>query len=84
MSEDTEGTRVGTMAKVPGQSHWQGIVLMELAERFPNEKAAQDWFQSIASPNGEITYLKCGSWNAYRTYGICLPSLHGAPLRCGT
>lgn len=65
------------MAKAPGKSHRQGISLMELAERFPNEGAAQDWFESIAWPNGEIACLKCGSCNAYR-----VKSGKPQPYRC--
>lgn len=43
------------MAKVLGKSHRKGISLIELADRFPNEGAAQGWFESIAWPNGEGT-----------------------------
>ncbi len=54
------------MASGPGKSHRKGISLMELADKFPTEEAARDWFESIMWPTGEMACLKCGSTNAYR------------------
>lgn len=65
------------MAKAPGKSHRKGISLMQLAERFPNEDAAREWFESIAWGDGEIACLKCGSENAYR-----VKSGKPMPYRC--
>ena len=65
------------MAKAPGKSHRKGISLMQLAERFPNEDAAREWFESIAWGDGEIACLKCGSENAYR-----VKSGKPQPYRC--
>lgn len=53
-------------AKSPGKSHRQGISLFELAEMFPDEAAAQRWFESWHWPDGEIACMRCGSVNAYR------------------
>jgi transposase-like protein len=66
-----------TMASGPGKSHRNGISLMQLAERFPNEDAARDWFEGIAWPDGEMACLKCGSTNAYR-----VKSGKPMPYRC--
>jgi transposase-like protein len=66
-----------TMASGPGKSHRNGISLMQLAERFPNEDAARDWFEGIAWPDGEMACLKCGSTNAYR-----VKSGKPQPYRC--
>ena len=63
----------------PGKSHRQGISLMQLAERFPDEEAARDWFESIAWSYGELACLKCGSENAYR-----VKSGKPQPYRCRT
>lgn len=49
------------MAKAPGRSHRKSISLMELANRFPTEDAAREWFESIIWPNGNMACLKCGS-----------------------
>ena len=54
------------MASGPGKSHRKGISLMELANRFPTEDAAREWFESVLWPTGEMACLKCGSDNAYR------------------
>ncbi len=65
------------MASGPGKSHRKGISLMELANRFPTEDAAREWFESIAWPDGEMACLKCGSANAYR-----VKSGKPQPYRC--
>lgn len=49
------------MAKAaPGKSHRKGISLMELADRFPTEDAAREWFEAIVW-NGERCCGHCGS-----------------------
>ena len=35
------------MTKGPGKSHRKGITLMELAELFPTEESAREWFEGI-------------------------------------
>ena len=65
------------MASGPGKSYRKGISLMELADRFPTEEAAQSWFESIMWPTGEMGCLKCGSTNAYR-----VKSGKPQPYRC--
>jgi len=49
------------MAKrAPGKSHRKGISLMELADRFPTEQAAREWFEGIVW-GGERCCGHCGS-----------------------
>ena len=65
------------MANAPGRSHRKGISLIELAEMFPDENAAVEWFESWHWPNGEIVCTRCGSLNAYR-----VKSAKPMPYRC--
>lgn len=60
-----------------GRSHRKGISLIELAERFPNEQAAVEWFESLRWPDGELCCLRCGSVDAYR-----VKSRKPMPYRC--
>ena len=46
--------------KAPGKSHRKGISLMELADRFPTEEAAREWFEGIVW-GGERCCGHCGS-----------------------
>ena len=49
------------MAKAaPGKGHRKGISLMELANRFPTEQAAREWFEKVVW-NGERCCGHCGS-----------------------
>lgn len=61
----------------PGKSHRNGISLIELAEMFPNEEAATEWFEAWHWPDGEIACMRCGSLNAYR-----VKSGKPMPYRC--
>lgn len=36
----------------PGKAHRDGISLLELAEMFPDEDSAREWFEAIVWPNG--------------------------------
>ncbi len=46
--------------KAPGKAHRQGISQLELADLFPNEDAARQWFEKIVW-NGERCCGHCGS-----------------------
>ncbi len=46
--------------KGPGKSFRVGISLIELTERFPDEKSAEKWFESVLWANGRKCGL-CGS-----------------------
>ena len=74
MTENSEGKK---MANAPGRSHRKGISLIELAEMFPDENAAVEWFEAWHWPNGEIVCTRCGSLNAYR-----VKSGKPMPYRC--
>jgi len=47
----------------PGKSHRKGISLLELAEMFPDEKAAVKWFERVMWP----TERACGHCGSLRT-----------------
>ena len=55
----TIGYKESSMAqKGPRKAHREGISIMELADRFPNEESAIVWFESMIWPNGRhYTYL---------------------------
>ena len=46
--------------KAPGKSHREGISLIELTEMFPDEAAAQTWFEGLVWPTGRHC-PRCGS-----------------------
>ena len=46
--------------KAPGKAHREGISLLELAEMFPDEQSAVQWFESIYWPDGRCCG-HCGS-----------------------
>ncbi|WP_420617274.1 IS1595 family transposase [Candidatus Palauibacter sp.] len=49
----------------PGRSDRDGISLLELAEMFPNEEAAVDWFEGVVWSGGRCCG-HCGSVDTYR------------------
>ena len=50
--------------KAPGKSHRKGITVVELADMFPDEAAAQRWFEARIWPTGRHC-PKCGSTNTH-------------------
>ena len=46
--------------KAPGKAHRKGISLMELADKFPTEQAAREWFEAVVW-GGERCCGHCGS-----------------------
>jgi len=46
--------------KAPGQSHREGITLIELMDMFPTEESAQKWFESVLWGDERVCG-KCGS-----------------------
>ena len=40
------------MRKVPGRNHREGMSVMELERKFPDEKAAREWFENLIWPDG--------------------------------
>ena len=63
--------------KAPGRSHRTGMTVMELLKRFPDDAAAEQWFEDQRWPNGERFCPDCGSTN----YQI-VASRKPMPYRC--
>ncbi len=62
--------------KAPGKAHRQGITVLQLAAMFPNEKAAETWFEETLWPE-ERCCGHCGSTNTHET-----PNRKPMPYRC--
>ncbi len=60
----------------PGRDHREGISLIELAEKFPNEDAARAWFESILWPDG---VRRCPTCNGDNTHECSHKTM---PYRC--
>ncbi|MXZ63427.1 MAG: IS1595 family transposase [Chloroflexi bacterium] len=59
--------------KAPGRAHRKGITLLELAEMFPDESAARDWFERILWPTGDRPCPRCGSVNTHEASHAKMP-----------
>jgi len=57
----------------PGQDHREGISLIELAEKFPNEDAARAWFESILWPDGVRRCPTCHGDNTHECSHKTMP-----------
>ena len=51
--------------EAPGRNHRKGISVIELAERFPDEDSAREWFEGIIWPIGRVC-PRCGGTNTYK------------------
>ncbi len=49
----------------PGKHYREGITLFELQQIFPDEAAAQEWFEDIIWPDGTRHCPNCGSVNTH-------------------
>ena len=56
------------MAKAPGKSYREGVSVMELAEMFPTDDAAREWFEAKVWPNGRVC-PHCGSTDTVENAG---------------
>ncbi len=54
------------MHKAPGRSERNGITLFALLQMFPDEEAAERWFEAQRWPDGERACPKCGCMNTRR------------------
>ena len=64
-------------SKGPGRAYRKGISLIELAQMFPNDAAAEKWFQDGRWPGGLVRCPRCGRYEAVS------PSTHPRmPFRC--
>ena len=69
-------TQVEATQAAPGR-HWrQGITLIELAEMFPTEQAAVEWFEAVIWADGRV----CGHCGSDDTYAV--KSGKPMPYRC--
>ena len=59
--------------KAPGKAHRKGMTLFELQQKFPNEQAAKQWFESIIWSDGIRGCPKCGSINTHECSHIKMP-----------
>ena len=62
--------------KAPGKSDREGITLVQLADMFPTEEAAREWFESRIWPDGRHC-AHCGSVRTHEGDGG-----NGMPYRC--
>ena len=61
----------------PGKHYRDGISLLELADLFPHEAAAQSWFEDQVWPQGERTCPRCGS-----DHTNSVPNARPMPYHC--
>ena len=54
--------------KAPGKSDREGVTLMQLADMFPDEKAAREWFEDRIWPHGRHCPY-CGSFETHEADG---------------
>ena len=59
--------------RAPGKHYRKGITLLELARMFPNEAAAQEWFENILWPNGKRYCPRCGSDDTHEASHLKMP-----------
>lgn len=65
------------MAKVSGRNDRKGLTIIELFKMFPNDAAAEQWFEDQRWPNGQRCCPECGS----TSYAI-VKSRKPMPYRC--
>ena len=58
--------------QAPGKAHREGITLMQLADMFPTEDAAREWFESQVWPDGR-TCPRCGSARTHEARHAKMP-----------
>ncbi len=63
--------------KAPGRSHRTGITVVELLKMFPDDAAAERWFEEQRWPGGERHCPDCGSCNT-----VAVKSRKPMPYRC--
>ncbi|MDE2879672.1 IS1595 family transposase [Candidatus Palauibacter soopunensis] len=56
-----------------GPGAYREVSLLDLAEKFPTENAARDWFETIIWPKGERRCPRCGSVNTHAASHARMP-----------
>ena len=51
--------------QAPGRNHRQGITVIQLAEMFPDEDAAREWFEAVVWPGGRFC-PRCKGTDTYQ------------------
>ena len=64
------------MTKAPGKSHREGISLIEIMRKFPDDATAEAWFIERRWPDG-ISCPHCGSVNVQDR---CQAQVHALPV----
>ena len=59
--------------RAPGKHYRKGISLIELTQMFPNEAAAQEWFENILWPNDKRYCPRCGSDDTHKASHLKMP-----------
>ena len=59
----------------PGKHYREGITLFELRQIFPDEAAAQKWFEDIIWPDGTRHCPNCGSVNTHECSHDKMPTV---------
>ena len=57
----------------PGKHYRQEITLLELAELFPTEESAREWFEAIVWPTGKRHCPRCASVGTYECKHAKMP-----------
>ena len=57
----------------PGKAHRKGITLLELADIFPDEQTARDWFEGILWPDEIRNCPRCDSTNTHECSHVKMP-----------
>ena len=62
-----------TTRKGPGKAYRTGISLIQLAQMFPDEDSARQWFERQMWPDGERCCTRCGGLDTYRVKHKTMP-----------
>ena len=57
----------------PGRHGREGITLVQLADKFPDEAAASKWFEATLWPDGQRYCPSCGSDNTHEASHAKMP-----------
>ena len=58
--------------QAPGKNHREGISLIELGEKFPDEERAREWFEAHVWPDGRYC-PRCGSTRTHEATHVKMP-----------